>query len=221
VGIETLESPHGHHHLVPPITARDPFSLYAEFVPRDLVRYHATGDLHFITFSCFERQPLLGMFRRRDLFLKVLEQVRRRYHLVVVGYVVMPEHVHLLISEPQRKTLATVIQSLKLGFSRRVLAAARRRRNCAQLDLFDFVPRHIWQKRYYDFNVWTARKRTQKLRYMHDNPVTRGLVGAPELWRWSSYRAYYCGERGIVRVNQWEILKMRAGKTERFGANRA
>jgi putative transposase len=116
---------------------------------------------------------------------------------VVVGYVVMPEHVHLLISEPQRKSLSTAIQSLKLGFARRTLAGLRRRRSCAQPDLFDFVPRPIWQKRYYDFNVWTARKRAEKLRYMHDNPVSRGLVSGPELWRWSSYRAYYCGEHGL------------------------
>jgi putative transposase len=188
-------------------------------VPRSLVRYHGTGDLHFITFSCFERRPLLGRARRRDLFLKVLEQVRRRYRLVVVGYVVMPEHVHLLLSEPQSKSVSAVIQALKLGFARRVLAAGSRRRNCGQADLFEFTPLRIWQKRYYDFNVWTAHKRAEKLHYMHDNPVARGLVTSPELWRWSSYRAYHCGERGPVRVNEWEILKMRLRVVEQFGAN--
>jgi putative transposase len=92
-----------------------------------LERWHGGYNLHFITFSCYHPEPLLGTARRRDLFLEVLEQVRRRYRWVVVGYVVMPEHVHLLVSEPQQRPLATAIQALKLGFARRVLAEQRRR----------------------------------------------------------------------------------------------
>jgi len=92
--------------------------------------------------------------------------------------------------------------------ARRVLAQARRRRNPSQASLFEHAPQHIWQKRFYDFNVWSARKRAEKLRYMHRNPVERGLVASPELWRWSSFRAYFLGEPGPVRVNAWEILKL-------------
>ena len=176
---------------------------------RNLKRYYGAGDLHFITCSCYRRRPLLGTARRRDLFLAVLEQMRKRYELVVVGYVVMPEHIHLLISEPQKKNPSTVMQALKLGFARRVLAQARRQRNPSQASLFDLAPRHIWQKRFYDFNVWSQRKRIEKLRYMHRNPVQRGLVSLPELWRWSSFRAYFFGETGPVKVNAWEVLKMR------------
>src|SRR5450755_4806690 len=88
-------------------------------------RYYGAGDLHFITCSCYRRQPLLGTPRRRDLFLTVLEQVRLRYQFVVVGYVVMPEHIHLLIGEPQEKNPSTVMQALKLGFARRVLVQSK------------------------------------------------------------------------------------------------
>jgi hypothetical protein len=62
----------------------------------------------------------------------------------------------------------------------------------------------VWQKRFYDFNVWSTRKRVEKLRYMHRNPVARGLVEKPEDWKWSSYRFYACGELGLVRVNRQE-----------------
>jgi len=172
-------------------------------------RYYGNGDLHFITCSCYRRQPLLGTARRRDLFLRVLEQVRRRYQFVVVGYVVMPEHIHLLISEPQERTPSTVMQALKLGFARRVLAQLRRRCDPAQATLFEEVSHHVWQKRYYDFNVWSRRKLVEKLRYIHRNPVERGLVASPELWRSSSYRAYALGEPGRVQINQWEVLKMK------------
>jgi putative transposase len=178
-------------------------------MPRNLTRYYGAGDLHFITCSCYRRQPLLGTTRRRDLFLTVLDQVRRRYPFVVVGYVVMPEHFHLLISEPQERTPSTVMQALKLGFARRVLAQLRRRRNSAQASLFEHTPQHIWQKRFYDFNVWSSHKRAEKLRYMHRNPVKRGLVDSPELWRWSSFRAYAFGEPGPVKVNEWQVLEIK------------
>jgi len=99
--------------------------------------------------------------------------------------------------------------SLALWLIRRVLAETRRRRIGAQTSLFEHVPQHIWQKRFYDFNVWSNRKHVEKLRYMHRNPVKRGLVESPELWRWSSYCAYAFGEAGPVKVNEWQVLKMK------------
>jgi REP-associated tyrosine transposase len=176
-------------------------------MPGHPTRYYGSGHLHFVNCSCYQRRPLLGTARRRGLFLTVLENVRRRYRFVVVGYVVMPEHIHLLISEPQERNLSTVMQALKLGFARRVLADIRR--HSAQATLFDLSLHHIWQKRFYDFNVWSHRKQVEKLNYIHDNPVRRGLVAAPELWRWSSYRTYVLKETGKVRINQWDVLKMK------------
>lgn len=73
----------------------------------------------------------------------------------------------------------------------------------AQQELFAVGAEHVWQRRFYDFNVWTAGKRIEKLRYMHRNPVARGLVQEPEQWRWSSYRSYAFEEEGAVRINQW------------------
>src|SRR5258708_13501319 len=83
-----------------------------------LHRFYGGRDLHFLTFSCYRRQPLFTSATHCDLFLQILEGVRRRYRLVVLGYVVMPEQVHLLVSEPQRATLSTAIQALKLGVVR-------------------------------------------------------------------------------------------------------
>jgi putative transposase len=96
-------------------------------MPSGLKRWQGGHDFHFLTFSCFHRQPLLASASHRDLFLLVLEQVRRRYQWVVLGYVGMPEHVHLLVSNPPDRKLSTAIQALKLGFARRVLADQRRR----------------------------------------------------------------------------------------------
>jgi hypothetical protein len=79
----------------------------------------------------------------------------------------------------------------------------------AQLELFAAGSEHVWQRRFYDFNVWTARKRIEKLRYMHRNPVVRGLVQEPEQWPWSSYRSYAFGEEDGVRINQWGEAKIK------------
>ncbi len=187
-----------------------PYSLR---VARDLERFHGGRDLHFLTLSCHRRQPLLTP-NRCDLFLNILERVHRRYRLVVLGYVVMPEHVHLLVSEPQRDTLSTAIQALKLGFVRKLEGpVVPRSRNTSEtwgtpLSCTSGAPKHLWQARFYDFNVWTEKKRIEKLRYIHRNPEKRGLVASPEQWRWSSYRYYLCGEKGPVKINDTEILVM-------------
>jgi putative transposase len=180
-------------------------------MPPRLHRYYGAGYLHFITTSCYRRQPLLGSPHRRDLFLRVLEEVRRRYKFVVVGYVVMPEHVHLLLSEPERANPSVVMQALKQSFARRVLSRLRRRDCTPQASLWDGTPGedHIWQRRFYDFVVWTEHKRVEKLRYMHRNPVRRGLVLEPAQWCWSSYRHYAYGEAGVVLVNEQKKAELK------------
>jgi len=177
---------------------------------RGLHRYYGAQDLHFITGSCYRREAELGTPPRRDLFLQILEQVRKRYGFVVLGYVVMPEHFHLLISEPEKGTPSTVMQVLKQRFSRKVRRRSRHPSLQATLWTADSeTDPDIWQKRFYDFNVWSERKRIEKLRYMHRNPVKRGLVSQPDLWIWSSFRNYAYGEAGAVQINQWQVHKLK------------
>ncbi len=173
-------------------------------MPDGLKRYYGTGHLHFITCSCYDRKPLLDTAPHRDLFLNILEQVRQRYRFVVLGYVVMPEHFHLLMSEPQEGDPSKAMQIVKQVYAQRILQRMPR----GEGTLAPAGPRHVWQPRFYDFNVWTEHKRVEKLRYMHRNPVTRGLVDKPEQWDWSSFRDYLYGQKGPVRVNDTEIMKM-------------
>jgi putative transposase len=175
-------------------------------MPKGLKRYYGTGDLHFITCSCYKRRPWLNTERRRNLFLNILEEVRKQHRFVVLGYVVMPEHFHLLMSEPQLGDPSTAMQSVKQRFAQRVMPR-HRRRNPVQHG--DPQPMPIWQPRFYDFNVWTERKRIEKLRYMHCNPVKRGLVKDPEQWLWSSFRYHKYREAGLVGVNDCSILRIR------------
>jgi putative transposase len=172
-------------------------------MPR-LRRVYGLGYLHFVTFSCYRRLPMLGTARRRNLLLRTLEQVRRRCGFVVVGYVAMPEHLHLLISEPERGNPGTVVQVLKQRFARAVLREVRRNKILEQGSLWTDSggEAHVWQARFYDFVVYTKKKREEKLHYMHQNPVRRGLVLTPEQWPWSSARDYLRDEAGPVLVNE-------------------
>lgn len=163
-------------------------------MPERLRRYQLNDDLHFLTFSCFQRRPYLGGAATRNLFENALERIRRRYEFAVLGYVVMPEHVHMLVSEPKASKLDCAIQALKLSVS------VRQRK------------RPFWQDRYYDFNVYSSAKRTEKLRYIHRNPVARGLVEKPEDWAWSSFRHYATGvERTIEIESFWTSWRREHG----------
>jgi len=180
-------------------------------VPWSLKRFQQSRQLHFITFSCYRRQPRLNTPRACRVFLRQLEIARRRFAMCVYGYVLMPEHVHLLLNEPESRRLSTVIQSLKQTVAR----------------VLGFEGVHFWQRRYYDFNVWSERKRVEKLRYIHRNPVMRGLVEKPEDWPWSSFRHYLYGEEGIVEIeSEWtprkrEKMGIRPVATVRLGQQKA
>ena len=168
-----------------------------------LIRHYGRGHLHFITFTCYRRLPLLRSVRAKNVFVQILGEVRDRYGFSLVGYVVMPEHIHLLISEPDKGTPATVIQVLKQRVSRRL--GRKKRASAAQLNLSfarskGTLPR-FWQRRFYDFNVWSLKKRVEKLHYMHMNPLKRKLVDHPKDWPWSSFSFYANPKHGLIRVD--------------------
>jgi putative transposase len=161
-------------------------------------RYQQQRCLHFITFSCYRRQRFLDSIAARETFERELERVRCWYGCYITGYVVMPEHVHLLISEPEGKTLSVVIQMLKQITSHKLKPIG--------------APQ-FWQTRYYDFPVWSASKRVEKLKYIHRNPVKRGLTARPEDWQWSSFLQWSTGYEGRVEIE----CPSTALKRERMG----
>jgi putative transposase len=117
----------------------------------------------------------------------------------------MPEHIHLLLSEPAEGSPSTVMQVLKQRVSRQLRRNPRKGEASQQLRLpfrhaFDSLPQ-FWQPRFYDFNVWSQTKFVEKLHYMHMNPVKRKLVTHPKDWPWSSFSFYAKKESGLIRVD--------------------
>jgi putative transposase len=173
-------------------------------MPAGLKRYYGNYDLHFITFSCYRRLPLLSTSGARDLFVQELARVRAEYRFKLVGYVVMLNHVHLLMSEPVKGTPSTVMQMLKQRVSRK-MRSCNKRRSSAQLAFRlnedGQEGKAFWQERFYDFNVYRAGKVKEKLNYMHANPVIRGLVQHPKDWPWSSWSFYFQDGKGLLPMD--------------------
>jgi putative transposase len=167
---------------------------------KGLKRYQETGNFHFITFSCYHRQPFLQTDTVKDTIQIILEQTRKQQGLCIAAYVIMPEHIHLLTNEPATGTIASFLQIFKQLTSRELKSASQKQ---------------FWQRRYYDFNVHSSEKRTEKIQYIHRNPVTRGLVSKPEEYLWSSFTHYATGERGPIEIeSEWTDRRREHGLTK-------
>ena len=213
-------------------------------MPWGLQRFQHTHQSHFVTFSCYHHKCLFTTEGSRREFETALERVRRRFRLRVYAYVVMPDHVHLLVSEPEVQTLADALKSLKQGVSRRLIGRIAEREPTQAKSRLERAtvkhqptqaksglewatvgiewgtensgdPKHLWQKRYYDFNVRNHAQFVEKLKYIHRNPVRAELCARPEDWEWSSFRHYATGCEGRVEIeSEWTARKRerQAGK---------
>jgi len=171
-------------------------------MPKNLRRVTGRGDLHFITFCCYQRRALLGTVQARNLAVQILGEVRAKYGFALVGYVIMPEHVHLLIGESESVAPAKVVQVFKQRLSRRMREKESEEapRSPSRLNEEDAELRRFWQRRYYDFNVYSRAKLKEKLEYMHANSVKERLVKDLQDWPWSSWSYYETGQ-GVLKMD--------------------
>jgi putative transposase len=161
---------------------------YPESIPYGLKRFQQAESLHFVTFSCFHRFPYLLEIHPKQIVEAELEQIRARHRARIYAYVLMPEHVHLLINEPPSILLAQLLKALKQGTSRKLKG---------DHDQF-------WQSRDFDSNVRGEKARSEVIRYIHRNPVKRGLVDSPEQYPWSSFNHYATGLQCVVEIEpEW------------------
>ncbi len=155
-------------------------------MPTGLQRIHERGDIHFVTASCFRRQPLLGTPELRDIFQIILFETAQKYLTGVEAYVVMPEHIHLLLAPPDNKALFAVVQVIKQRYTRTLKKAAPVLYERIQQKTAHPPPMPVWETRSYNSNVRTKKAFDNAYAYIHDNPVKRGLVARSADWKWSS-----------------------------------
>jgi putative transposase len=176
-------------------------------------RFYGSGTLQFITASTYRRIPVFQLERSRWCFVQRLEAVRRQFHFLLLGWVLMPEHFHLLSKPEPAAMTPLILKGLKEESAKRVIRTLRRylqypwcRRILAGLRLpasvHDESQYRLWQRRSYPFEVFTEKKYREKLDYMHNNPVARRLVSSPAEWPWSSWRCYYLQDASVLRMDR-------------------
>jgi putative transposase len=176
-------------------------------------RYFHPGQLQFITSSTYRRAQLFESERFRQVFAEVLGTLRQEMGFRLIGWVLMPEHFHLLLKPEPAEATSRILQELKKRTALRILTTLREQRQhgwCRKMlvrlrlppTVHDESRYRVWQRRFYPFNVYSDKKRLEKLRYMHGNPVQRGLVSSPDQWPWSSFRFYYLNDASVLAMDQ-------------------
>ena len=147
--------------------------------------------------------------RYKRKFVQTLDELRAELDFRIIGYVLMPEHCHLLVWPGPSANPSEIMQKLAERTANFILRNLRQnlsfpwcQRMLRRFRLPPTVHHHahyrVWNRRGYDMNVWTEKKIHEKLDYMHNNPVARGLVAAPADWPWSSWRYYSRQDRSVL-----------------------
>ncbi len=185
-------------------------------MPSRLRRYDEYGHVHFLTISCYRRLQFFRHDAVKRVFVEGMRRTRAKLGIRWVGYVVMPEHVHLLLfpipaGGDDPVPVSTLLQTLKQYIGRqakeqlRSIWREKQSLGSPPMDAWALGagPRPFWKTRAYDFNVTKEYTLNAKLDYMHKNPVTRGLVQRAEQWPWSSYRYYAHDDDSLIGMD-WD-----------------
>ena len=161
-------------------------------------RYEVPGQIRFLTFSCYRQLPLFNNDSTKDIFVQRLANLRDQNSMKVIAWVIMPEHVHLLLQPTSDKyPIPKILSSLKRPVAQRVLHHWRKINATKVLERIT-TPQgnhRFWQAGGgYDRNIFSQEEMKEKIDYIHQNPVRRGLVKKAIDWKWSSAR-WYAGDR--------------------------
>ncbi len=154
----------------------------------------------FVTFSCFEHRSFLTKRGNIRAVLEQIDRIRSDEGMKVLGYVIMPDHVHMVLLPAEGTAMGPAIGRLKALSARKILAVDHDTggvRNDGR--------RAIWQRRCYDHNCRTPQTVIEKIEYCHYNPVRAGLVEHPADWEWSSYSWYAGSHHAPIQIDSVEM----------------
>jgi len=148
-----------------------------------------------VTFCCYHRYRLLTRPEDIRLLLDIIGSRCRERLIQLVGYDIMPEHVHLVLVPEDTVEIGRFVGELKSHSARRILERWRSRGRgipeALKIEGKSGTSYRFWQARCYDHNCRSPETVREKIRYCHNNPVKRGLATEPGAWPWSSYRWYH------------------------------
>lgn len=182
----------------------------------ELFKSHEPNTVHYVTTVTYGRVQVFRSETACSIFVKTLAEARDKYPFKLIGYVVMPDHIHLLLN-PESSDISALMQRLRGNSARRIIDRLRSGGHTTSLDKLRLTSpqryahtHSVWQKDFSSVDLWSPKFIQQKLNYIHCNPVRAGLCGHPAEWAWSSYRAYLPREPGSVQVEMdwrgyWDV----------------
>jgi putative transposase len=181
------------------------------------VHYYGENHLHYLTANIHRRARIFDSDRFKLKFTQALADLRAELGFRIIGYVLMPEHCHLLIWRGRsRQSFANLGANYAevIGADRQLHTTHPAAQRCSAVvpknadpvraapTVHHHAHRRVWQRGGYDMNIWSEKKRLEKLNYMHANPVKRGLVSQPGDWPWSSWRFYHLEDASILAMDR-------------------
>ena len=170
--------------------------------------WNESGHAHFLTYSCYHRLPLLTRDRTRCWVIDAMKATRREHDLAIWAYVIMPEHVHVLLCPRQANY---EMRRILVGLNRPVSDAARRHLERTENDEWldrlsvEYPSRRVfrfWQPGGgFDRNIFREKTVPAVIDYIHANLVRRGLVEHPTDWPWSSARFWDGWSNVLIRMD--------------------
>lgn len=165
---------------------------------KKLCRFNEPGHAHELTFSCYQRLPLLSRDRSRSWVVQAIDQARTALDYSLLCYVIMPEHVHLIV-QPNKPdyNISHFLKRLKQSVSRKAKGWLIEEKQFEWLQRLTVIKKgsrpefRFWQAGGgYDRNIVDLTTLSLMMKYIHNNPVRRGLVAVPADWQWSSAAGY-------------------------------
>lgn len=164
-------------------------------MPKLRAAVYGKGHLHLVTCTCYRKAQKLAEEKHRNVFVRLMEELRVKFRFAVVGYVVMPDHFRLLMREPEIDTTAHAIETLEARYRRRYNSSAR-------------SDEQVWESRFSDAHIVNADAVAASLASMHAEPVKAGLSASAEEWEWSSARGYAGLPEGVVTIDKFRDPKL-------------
>jgi putative transposase len=192
-------------------------------MPTRLKRFDEPGHAHFWTISCYQRLAFFWHDAMKQIVIDGLRHMRSKYNVCLIAYVVMPEHVHVVLYPHDKggdkpTPISRLLHCFKKHVGERGKEALRtlwRKHGKLWSPLLNdwahglYGKQSLWTTRGYDFNITREATLHVKIDYCHKNPITRGLVATADQWRWSSFRFYEMGDRSVLAMDwdgRWPIV---------------
>ncbi len=191
---------------------------YLTFVPKPdpkthrklCQRWDVLHDAHFLTFSCYQQRPFFKSDRTCHWFLESLDSGRTKNPFDLWAYVIMPEHVHLVLQPHEGTQISRILQSVKLSVTRKAVNWIKKNggslKQMEDLRPDGRVGLRFWQRGGgYDRNLRSVNDVHEKIAYIHNNPVRRGLAERPEDWQWSSFASHQNETNSLIKIDRETI----------------